>query len=78
MGGYDSAKTGKWIYKHKDQLEVKFIGAIGAVFDFYTENVKGHIQSFKNLAWNGSLGLCANPVACGNAISSPTHPSFYE
>ena len=38
--GMTAPKQEKWIYKHKDQLEVKFVGAIGAVFDFYTGNVK--------------------------------------
>lgn len=34
--GMTAPKQEKWIYKHKDKLDVKFIGAIGAVFDFYS------------------------------------------
>ncbi len=38
--GMTAPKQEKWIYLHKDKLNVKFIGAIGAVFDFYAGTVK--------------------------------------
>jgi N-acetylglucosaminyldiphosphoundecaprenol N-acetyl-beta-D-mannosaminyltransferase len=38
--GLTAPKQEKWIYKNKNSLNVNFIGAIGAVFDFYTGNVK--------------------------------------
>ncbi len=38
--GMTAPKQEKWIYQHRNKLNVKFIGAIGAVFDFYTGNVK--------------------------------------
>ncbi len=38
--GLTAPKQEKWIYQNKDKLNVKFIGAIGAVFDFYAGNVK--------------------------------------
>jgi len=38
--GMTAPKQEKWIYLNKDKLNVKFIGAIGAVFDFYTGNVR--------------------------------------
>ncbi|MCF6237088.1 MAG: WecB/TagA/CpsF family glycosyltransferase [Gammaproteobacteria bacterium] len=38
--GMTAPKQEKWIYQHRGQLNVKFIGAVGAVFDFYTGNVK--------------------------------------
>jgi len=38
--GMTAPKQEKWIYKNKDKLDVKFIGAIGAVFDFYTGTVE--------------------------------------
>jgi len=38
--GMTAPKQEKWIYQNKDKLNVKFIGAIGAVFDFYAGNVK--------------------------------------
>jgi N-acetylglucosaminyldiphosphoundecaprenol N-acetyl-beta-D-mannosaminyltransferase len=38
--GMMAPKQEKWIYQNKDRLNVKFIGAIGAVFDFYAGTVK--------------------------------------
>jgi len=38
--GMTAPKQEKWIYQNRQRLQVKFIGAIGAVFDFYT----GHVQ----------------------------------
>lgn len=38
--GMTAPKQEKWIYANREKLQVKFIGAIGAVFDFYTGRVK--------------------------------------
>ncbi len=39
--GMTAPKQEKWIYRHKNKMtSVKFIGAIGAVFDFYSGTVK--------------------------------------
>ena len=38
--GMTAPKQEKWIYQYKDQLDVNFIGAVGAVFDFYVDNIK--------------------------------------
>jgi len=38
--GLTAPKQEKWIYENKDKLEVSFIGAIGAVFDFYAVTKK--------------------------------------
>jgi N-acetylglucosaminyldiphosphoundecaprenol N-acetyl-beta-D-mannosaminyltransferase len=38
--GMTAPKQEKWIYQNKDKIDVNFIGAIGAVFDFYVGNVK--------------------------------------
>lgn len=38
--GMTAPKQEKWIYLNKDKLDVKFIGAVGAVFDFYSGNVR--------------------------------------
>ena len=32
-------KQEKWVFQNKDRLEVKFIGPVGAVFDFFTGKV---------------------------------------
>ena len=47
--GMTAPKQEKWIYRHKDRLNVKFIGAIGAVFDFYAGNVKRPHPVFQSL-----------------------------
>lgn len=38
--GMTAPKQEKWIHRHKKKLDVQFIGAVGAVFDFYTGTVK--------------------------------------
>jgi N-acetylglucosaminyldiphosphoundecaprenol N-acetyl-beta-D-mannosaminyltransferase len=38
--GMTAPKQEKWIFKNRDKLNVKFVAAVGAVFDFYTGNVK--------------------------------------
>jgi len=38
--GMTAPKQEKWIYQNKDKLDVNFIGAIGAVFDFYSGTKK--------------------------------------
>jgi N-acetylglucosaminyldiphosphoundecaprenol N-acetyl-beta-D-mannosaminyltransferase len=37
--GMTAPKQEKWIYENRDKLHVKFIAAVGAVFDFYAGNV---------------------------------------
>lgn len=38
--GMTAPKQEKWIWQNKSALNVKFIGAVGAVFDFYSGKVK--------------------------------------
>lgn len=38
--GMTAPKQEKWIYQNRDKLKVPFIGAIGAVFDFYAGTKK--------------------------------------
>ena len=38
--GMTAPKQEKWIYQNKQLLDVKFIGAVGAVFDFYIGKVR--------------------------------------
>jgi len=49
--GMTAPKQEKWIYQNKDKLDVNFIGAIGAVFDFYSGSKKRAPQ------WICQLGL---------------------
>ncbi len=46
--GMTAPKQEKWIYQHRDQLDVNFIGAIGAVFDFYAGTKKRSGQWFQD------------------------------
>lgn len=47
--GMTAPKQEKWIYQNKHRLKVKFVGAIGAVFDFYAGNVKRSHPIFQKL-----------------------------
>lgn len=47
--GMTAPKQEKWIYQHRSRLNVKFAGAVGAVFDFYTGRVKRSHPVFQRL-----------------------------
>ncbi len=47
--GMTAPKQEKWIYQNKDRLNVKFMGPIGAVFDFYTGRVKRSHPVFQRM-----------------------------
>ncbi len=47
--GMTAPKQEKWIYAHKGDLDVKFIGAIGAVFDFFGGKIKRSHPAFQRL-----------------------------
>lgn len=47
--GMTAPKQEKWIYQNRHRLHVKFIGAVGAVFDFYTGRVKRSRPIFQKL-----------------------------
>lgn len=47
--GMTAPKQEKWIYENRARLKVKFAGAIGAVFDFYTGRVKRSHPVFQRL-----------------------------
>jgi N-acetylglucosaminyldiphosphoundecaprenol N-acetyl-beta-D-mannosaminyltransferase len=47
--GMTAPKQEKWIFNNKHQIKVKFAGAIGAVFDFYTGRIKRSHPLFQKL-----------------------------
>jgi len=47
--GMTAPKQEKWIHQNRHRLQVKFIGAIGAVFDFYTGFVMRSHPVFQKL-----------------------------
>lgn len=71
--GMTAPKQEKWIYQNRDQLEVKFIGAVGAVFDFYVGNVKRSHPIFQKLGLEWLPRLLQEPRRLWrrNFISSP-------
>lgn len=71
--GMTAPKQEKWIHQHRDQLNAKFIGAIGAVFDFYVGNVKRSHPAFQKtgLEWLPRLLQEPRRLFRRNFISSP-------
>lgn len=47
--GMTAPKQEKWLHQHRDQLNVRFAAAIGAVFDFYSGRVKRSHPIFQRL-----------------------------
>jgi len=72
--GMTAPKQEKWIYQNKDRLNVKFIGAIGAVFDFYTGNVKRSHPAFQRLGLKWLPRLLREPRRLWrrNFVSNPS------
>lgn len=71
--GMTAPKQEKWIAANKDKLNVKFVGAIGAVFDFYVGNVKRSSPIFQQLGleWLPRLAQEPRRLWRRNFISSP-------
>jgi len=71
--GMTAPKQEKWIHKNRELLDVKFIGAIGAVFDFYTGKVKRSHPVFQKLGLEWLPRLCREPRRLWrrNFVSSP-------
>lgn len=71
--GMTAPKQEKWIYRHRDELDVKFIAAVGAVFDFYTGNVKRSHPFFQKvgLEWLPRLVREPRRLWRRNFVSSP-------
>jgi N-acetylglucosaminyldiphosphoundecaprenol N-acetyl-beta-D-mannosaminyltransferase len=72
--GMTAPKQEKWIYQNRQRLTVKFIGAIGAVFDFYTGNVKRSHPVFQKLGLEWLPRLLRDPRRLWrrNFISNPS------
>jgi len=72
--GMTAPKQEKWIYQNKGRLNVKFIGAIGAVFDFYTGNVKRSHPVFQMLGLEWLPRLLREPrrLWYRNFVSNPS------
>lgn len=71
--GMTAPKQEKWIYQHRERLEVNFTAAIGAVFDFYTGQVKRSHPIFLKLGLEWFPRLLQEPRRLWrrNFVSNP-------
>jgi N-acetylglucosaminyldiphosphoundecaprenol N-acetyl-beta-D-mannosaminyltransferase len=71
--GMTAPKQEKWIYRNRERLNVRFIGAVGAVFDFYTGNVKRSPLIFQKsgLEWLPRLLQQPRRLWRRNFVSNP-------
>jgi N-acetylglucosaminyldiphosphoundecaprenol N-acetyl-beta-D-mannosaminyltransferase len=71
--GMTAPKQEKWIHQHRDRLNVRFIGAVGAVFDFYTGRVKRSSPVFQKLGLEWLPWLIQEPrrLFYRNFVSTP-------
>ncbi len=71
--GMTAPKQEKWIHENRNKLNVKFVGAIGAVFDFYIGNVKRSHPIFQQIGLEWLPRLVQEPKRLWrrNFISSP-------
>jgi len=72
--GMTAPKQEKWIYQNRAGLNVKFIGAIGAVFDFYAGRVKRSHPLFQRMGLEWLPRLIRQPRRLWrrNFISNPS------
>jgi N-acetylglucosaminyldiphosphoundecaprenol N-acetyl-beta-D-mannosaminyltransferase len=59
--GMTAPKQEKWVYEHKNELNVNVICSIGAVFDFYSETVKRPGKFWINLGLEWFIRLLHEP-----------------
>jgi len=71
--GMTAPKQEKWIHQHRRRLDVKFIAAVGAVFDFYVGTVKRSPPWFLDHGLEWLPPLIQEPVRLWqrNFVSSP-------
>jgi N-acetylglucosaminyldiphosphoundecaprenol N-acetyl-beta-D-mannosaminyltransferase len=71
--GMTAPKQEKWIYENREKLDVKLLGPIGAVFDFYTGRVKRSARIFQKsgLEWLPRLLQEPRRLWRRNLISNP-------
>jgi N-acetylglucosaminyldiphosphoundecaprenol N-acetyl-beta-D-mannosaminyltransferase len=59
--GMTAPKQEKWISQHRDQLNVPFIGAVGAVFDFFAGTANRSPQWFRDRGYEWLPRLIREP-----------------
>lgn len=71
--GMTAPKQEKWIYRNRDKLDVGFIGAIGAVFDFFSGRIKRSHPVFQKMGLEWLPRLMQEPIRLWkrNFVSNP-------
>ena len=71
--GMTAPKQEKWIYENRERLQAKFVGAIGAVFDFFAGTKKRSNSWFQDcgLEWLPRLVREPRRLWRRNLVSSP-------
>ena len=71
--GMTAPKQEKWVYQHKEHLKVKFVGSVGAVFDFYIGQVKRSHPFMQKIGLEWLPRLIQEPCRLfrRNFVSSP-------
>ena len=71
--GMTAPKQEKWIYRNRDRLNVRVIGPIGAVFDFYIGNVKRPHAIFQKMGLEWLIRFLRDPWHLWerNLVSNP-------
>lgn len=59
--GLTAPKQEKWIYENKDKLNVKFIGAVGAMFDYFAGTTKPPSLFYQRFGLQWLHRLTQNP-----------------
>lgn len=72
--GMTAPKQEKWVHQHRERLDVKFIGPVGAVFDFFIGRVKRSHPWFQRLGLEWLPRLLQEPRRLWrrNFISNPS------
>ena len=72
--GMTAPKQEKWVRQHRDQLDVRFIGPVGAVFDFFIGRVKRSHPLFQRLGLEWLPRLLQEPRRLWrrNFVSNPS------
>lgn len=72
--GMTAPKQEKWVRQHRDQLDVRFIGAVGAVFDFFIGRVKRSPPMFQRMGLEWLPRLLQEPRRLWrrNFVSNPS------
>jgi N-acetylglucosaminyldiphosphoundecaprenol N-acetyl-beta-D-mannosaminyltransferase len=72
--GMTAPKQEKWVRQHRDQLDVRFIGPVGAVFDFFIGRVQRSHPAFQRMGLEWLPRLLQEPRRLWrrNFVSNPS------